>query len=557
MQACGTITVKGAKVLDRPDRIKLTPSRILVPALVLVFAIPLFFYINHLIYSNLENERIITTSKDLATVQAKLSSELQTSLHLLHGLTALIQAKPDLSYEEFNTYAAALRPKGKGIISIAVAPDYVIKYLYPLKGNESALGLDYRVTPTQWIAVKECVRRRDIVVAGPLTLIQGHNAVIGRSPVFLAGEEKLWGIVSMPMDFDTLIKNSNLPALERRYEIAIRGRDSRGAEGEVFYGNEDVFSRDPVIVNITLPTGYWQLAAIAHPLADSEKGLIYTFYFISFFAILLMVSVSFLIHRNMLLTKISQESIKKANDTIEKRYEEISILNKDLQAFNYSISNTLKVPLRHIAGYSKILAEEYSGVIDDDGKTILSKITSSAGELDKLLKSLHRLSRAASQGLESSSFCLKTMAFSALKKAKENYKIDKVNLVATGDFNIVGDIQLIRLAVDILIDNAVKFTRNTPEPEINITSESKDNFRIITITDNGKGFDNKAAEDIFIPYHSYHTHGDFSGIGLGLATAKRIIQRHGGDITATGERNKWATFIITLPEQAAPPERSS
>ena len=538
--------------------LRLTPSRILVPFLIFVLTLPLLLWINSLIENNLRIDRILKTAKDMATVRAKISSEINTSLHLLHGLSALIQANPDLTDKEFKLYAAALRPKGKGIISIAVAPDYVISYIYPVKGNESALGLDYRVTPNQWIAVKKCVELRDIVVAGPLTLIQGQTAVVGRSPVFIkdknTGEHKLWGIVSMPMSFERLLDNTSFHELEEKYEIAIRGRDSLGASGEVFYGNPDIFLQDPVITPINLPTGTWQMASLVPEAAEKEKAIILAFNIAGFSAIVLLCLVAFLVHKNILVIRDSERSLRLANESIERRYAEISVLNKDLEAFNYSISNTLKAPLRHIAGYSKILFEDKADQLDEETGNLLKRIYNSTGELGDLLNSLHRLSIAARQGIECSPLCLKALATSAFKKAKEIYQANNVELVCNGEFKVSGDMQLLKIAIEILIDNCIKFTLNVKNPQIKITGSIEGNKHIFTITDNGTGFETSAAEAIFVPYHSYHTHGDFSGIGLGLATAKRIIERHGGSIKAVGEKGKGATFIITLKKTDCPSE---
>jgi sensor domain CHASE-containing protein len=535
------------------SKLQLTTARIVIPVIIFLLTAPLVFWINSLLQTNLKNDRILQTAGDMATVQAKISSEINTSLHLLHGLSALIQANPDLSTEEFETYAAALYPKGKGIISIAVAPDYVIKFIYPSAGNSRALGLDYRVTPDQWIAVEECVKRRNIVVAGPLTLVQGQTAVVGRSPVFITnpetGHDQLWGIVSMPMSFDTLIDNSELNSLEQKYDLAIRGRDSLGDKGEVFYGDPEIFSISNVSTNINLPTGYWEMAAAIPEASATEIAILVAFNVASIAAILLLCLVAFLLHKNILVMRNSERSLRKANRSIEKRYTEISLLNRDLEAFNYSISNTLKTPLRHIAGYSKLLCEDSSKKLDDEVNNSLQRIYDSTEELNNLLNSLHRLSRAARQGLECSKVCIQTIAVAAFKKAREQYQTGEIELIAEGDFSVNGDFHLLKIAVDIIIDNAVKFTSLCKNPKITLQGIIVENKHVITISDNGPGFESSAAEAIFVPYHSYHTHGDFSGIGLGLATARRIIERHGGIIRAKGKAGEGATFTITLPQK--------
>lgn len=208
-------------------------------------------------------------SNRLSSITARLVSNINTNFSLIRGLAAHIATKPDITQPEFTLYAEAVFRQNPMLINLAAAPDMVIRMIYPIKDNEGALGLDYMATPDQRNAVLEAKRQRAIVVAGPLELVQGGTAIIGRIPVFIpdseTGEEKFWGIVSAPLDADALFDSVGLTDDGLNIDIAIRGRDGLGADGEVFWGNPDVFD-DPRAVHSSIPVGDGQWALAAKPL---------------------------------------------------------------------------------------------------------------------------------------------------------------------------------------------------------------------------------------------------------------------------------------------------
>jgi sensor domain CHASE-containing protein len=140
----------------------------------------------------------------------------------------------------------------------------VIRLIHPRFGNEKAIGLDYRSLPGQFAAVEQARESRQIVVAGPLNLVQGGIGVVARLPVYLQdrqGQEYFWGVISAVIDAERLFESSGLRADSLSIEIAIRGTDGKGSSGEVFFGRSVLFDDSPVLADIHLPQGSWQLAA--------------------------------------------------------------------------------------------------------------------------------------------------------------------------------------------------------------------------------------------------------------------------------------------------------
>lgn len=206
---------------------------------------------------------------DAATVRSRLESELNTSLSLSLGLSTFVLANPEFKRDEFAQVAFSLIRMETSIRSVALAPDNVIRYIHPYKGNEKALGLNFLETPAQRDAVLRLMRDLQPVIAGPVELAQGGIGIINRIPIVFTkpgGEPHYWGLASVAIDPLPIFNRAGvLPgnsAAGIRY--ALRGKDGLGAQGEVFLGEAALFE-DPkaVLMDVIIPGGSWQLAARA------------------------------------------------------------------------------------------------------------------------------------------------------------------------------------------------------------------------------------------------------------------------------------------------------
>ncbi len=203
---------------------------------------------------------------ELARLRDLLEGNLNSDIQLVRGLSSLIALNPDLDQARLNIAAKPLFAAGRSQLrNLAVAPDMVIRMVYPVQGNEKAIGLDYRQVPEQFLSVERARQTRQIVLAGPLKLVQGGNGLVARLPVYLndkQGQEYFWGIVSAVIDSEKLFAVSGLGDPALGIDVAIRGKDSEGARGDVFLGRPEVFAADPVLAEIYLPSGSWQIAAV-------------------------------------------------------------------------------------------------------------------------------------------------------------------------------------------------------------------------------------------------------------------------------------------------------
>ena len=209
-------------------------------------------------------------------VGIRLQSMMNVRLALTGGLAAFAQVQEnDLRQDRFERFAEQLahtfdRQRGPGRVdgsvrSLQIAPDAVVTYVWPLAGNESAIGHDIANDPARGEAVRRSIEERSFVLAGPFELVQGGRGLIGRQPIFssTSGEETFWGFATVVLNFDDLLALADIDDDHvGGYELAIRGRDGLGADGEVFFGSEELFDRNAVATSISLPQGTWQLVAV-------------------------------------------------------------------------------------------------------------------------------------------------------------------------------------------------------------------------------------------------------------------------------------------------------
>lgn len=213
----------------------------------------------------LQAERAVLQA-EAATVRSRLESELNSTLSLSLGLSTFVLTKPDFSQADLAQVAQSLIRMQPAIRSVVVAPDNVIRHVYPIAGNEKALGLRYLDTPAQRDAVLRVMREKHPVTAGPVELAQGGIGIINRIPILFSrpdGGTDYWGIASVAIDPAPIYRYAGIRNDDPKgMQYALRGRDGLGAEGDVFLGDAALF-KDPaaVVMEVVIPGGSWQLAA--------------------------------------------------------------------------------------------------------------------------------------------------------------------------------------------------------------------------------------------------------------------------------------------------------
>ncbi len=220
-------------------------------------------------YQNGEISRERLRSEVLAQVsliRTRLEGNINGNIQLVRGLVATIATEPNMTQQRFGTLAENLVGERSQIRNIAAAPDLVVRLMYPLPGNEKAIGLDYRQNERQRDTVFRARDTGELVLAGPVDLVQGGKGFIGRFPVFIStphSDRTFWGVVSAVIDLERLYADSGLRDEEMKINVAISGADGRRDAGEPpFFGEQATVASDPVNAEVHLPSGTWTISAV-------------------------------------------------------------------------------------------------------------------------------------------------------------------------------------------------------------------------------------------------------------------------------------------------------
>ena len=239
----------------------------------------------------------------------------------------------------------------------------------------------------------------------------------------------------------------------------------------------------------------------------------------------------------------------------ERREGRIARLNIELQhrfdeseAFSYSVAHDLRAPLRSVAGFADVLAEEYGATLDEEARRFIKLIVAGANQMGSLIDALLSLSRVSRQEITRGSVDLTMTARSVLADLRGSDPGRVVEVAIAPDMRVTGDAALLRTVVQNLLTNAWKFTRDSNPARIEISSRSIAGEVAYCVKDNGVGFATEFPGDLFAPFKRLHGR-DFEGTGIGLATVARIIQRHGGRVWAESQLGAGAEFFFTIGEE--------
>lgn len=234
----------------------------LIPLLLISFIILATWFIENYRREQLRGELSLSTLQQLVSIREKLAGTLNKNVSLVSSFATYISLNPSLTHTQFETYAREMMRQEPLLINFAVAPGLVNQFIYPLEGNERALGLDYTQNKEQKKVVMQVISSGEVMVAGPVNLVQGGSAFIVRAPIFTGENDLVWGIVSAPVDNVGLYKRVGLTDPNLKIDIAIKGKDSLGEDGELFFGREDIFKDNPVTLDLRINNGSWHLAAV-------------------------------------------------------------------------------------------------------------------------------------------------------------------------------------------------------------------------------------------------------------------------------------------------------
>lgn len=236
---------------------------------------------------------------------------------------------------------------------------------------------------------------------------------------------------------------------------------------------------------------------------------------------------------------------------VRERTEELESSNRELLAFSYSVSHDLRAPLRAINGFSHALLEDYAAQLDETGRDYLMRVARASVRMGELIDELLKLANVARQPLDIRAIDLSALATDIVTDLRASAPSRRAHIEIQPGMVVDADEPLLRNVVGNLLDNAWKFTRTREEALIRVSATELNEGQRFSITDNGIGFDMVYAGRLFQPFQQLHSGQGYAGTGIGLASARRIIERHGGKIWAESTPGQGTSIFFELPRRAA------
>lgn len=268
-----------------------------------------------------------------------------------------------------------------------------------------------------------------------------------------------------------------------------------------------------------------------------------TDYFLLLLLLLIILMVALLTER---VEKV--RTLNKLNDELQREATKLEDANQELEAFAYSVSHDLRVPLRAIDGFSRIVIEDYENELDEEGVRLLNIIRENTKKMGQLIDDILLLSRAGRQEMNMSELDMKSLAENVYREFNQDTENRNIKYIVGDLPRVVADRLLLTQVLTNLVGNAIKFTGKTENPVIEVGfKEDEDNY-VYYVKDNGEGFNMKYYDKLFGLFQRLHSQDEFEGTGVGLSIVQRIISRHSGRVWGEGEVGVGATIYFSLPK---------
>ncbi len=456
---------------------------------------------------------------------------------------------------------------------------FPVYFIEPMENNEAAHGFDLGSNPVRLKAILAAMESGEATATESLRLLQAPelgNSFLYLYPVYKKsiseqGDKKIFiGITLAVLNVEMLVRNS-VAALKQKklhfsvYDVDGSQQDLLYTHGKVRGSTEPVTSKFIKVADRSWRIDFWTEDSFVSE--DRKWVTLATLFAGVALSLLLGLYLNVLQGRNRTIQQRvdeqtrelrnsiqerqhAEQEVRKLNVELERRVEkrtaELATSNRELEAFCYSVSHDLRAPLRSMGGFSNILIEDYGAQIDAMGQSHLQRIAGSARQMGTLIDDLLNLSRINREAMSREKVNLTLLAGEFAELLQEQEPERQLEFTIQDDVFGYGDKHLLRLVMQNLFENAVKYSAKEDVSRIVFGVNSSANGQLYFVRDNGVGFDMDHANKIFQPFQRLHAMSEFEGTGIGLATVHRIIERHQGRIWCEAEVGQGAVFYFEL-----------
>lgn len=521
------------------------------------------------------DEQRARIAAEVAVLRVNLEGAINGPIQLVRGLIAVIVTEPDMDQDRFAALASTLIEKEPLLRNLAAAPDLVIQMIYPVEGNIQAIGLDYTKISEQREAALRARDIGDLVLAGPVDLVQGGQGFIGRFPVYLRSDDgapEFWGLVSAVIDLEALYSavglNQPLP-----FAVTLTGRDAMGDRGLRFFGPEITARDQPVVSTVYLPSGTWQIAAMPFGGWDTHHPQIWAMRLVLAAAAVLILLPSIGMGRSMEARKRAIEELKEVNTTLQhqmldleaaraaqaqaevqlRQAQKLEAVGQLTGGVAHDFNNLLTV----ILGNSELLVEKLQ---DREDLRKFAQMTVNAAERGAELTN-RLLAFSRKQPLQPRVLNVGAQLCNNLESLLRRTLPESVTLqIEREDNDWLAEIdpgQLEAALLNIVLNardampEGGRITLTIKDTEIDEDAAQSDpeikpgQYVMITVTDTGHGMSEETLMRVFEPFFTTKEVG--RGSGLGLSMVYGFVRQSGGHVRITSRPDNGTTIVLYFP----------
>ncbi len=537
---------------------------------------------------------------------ATIEREIQANLEVLESLRAFYSAVPAAGFEEFTSFVQPLLQQHRTIQALEWIPripleersEYVsqarshypqfeiterqaqgvmvpagtrseyfpVYQVAPYEGNEAALGFDLASNPTRLQALEAARASRQPTATARITLVQEDSNQFGFlvfSPVYEAGElrtagdhsRSLKGFVLAVYRVGDMIEKSLSYLTEQSLSLRVEDRSSDTAS-DLLFGVEHSAPAAAGLsyqADIAVADRRWTVRCTATPELLADYDTTQRWFFLGAALLFTTAAAGFVgVSRNREvrvaeLVRARTGELSASKKVAEKRAEELSEANQELEQFAYAASHDLQEPVRTLVSFSTFLREDLGDELSPEAATDLEHITNAARRMQRLVRDLLALSRASRSALQMTEVALEDCVRDSLDALRERVtetgaRVEQMQLPV-----VSGDRRLLTQLFQNLLSNAMKFQCGKETPAITIAARRQDSMWLVEVKDNGIGIEQEYADQIFAPFKRLHGLEDYEGSGVGLAICRRAVERHSGRIWVESKPGNGSRFQFTLP----------